>query len=184
MAKEERNYYPEFKKLNIFMYIIMTMLLVICILCFVNACGKKEIDYDVSMMREVGVEEALALFHSSDTYVLYIGKESCNVCYDLLPALQNGQKNNNYITQYMDLTKVDRNTDNWKKLVELLNVETTQTLSANGEGDPVTETFGYFLNAKGFTPCVVIIKDGRQVAGFFGSKEEKTFEDWLANYGI
>lgn len=188
MAKENKIYDAEFQKINILIYIIMAVSLVILILSFVNACSnsKKNNDYDTSMMREVGVVDALELFNSSDTYVLYIGRETCDICHDLLPSLKEAQLNNNYITQYLDISKVDRDTDNWKKLMNLLDVETSTTMDGGQDEaeEVVTNTFGYFINAKGFTPCVIIISDGRQVAGFFGDKDLVSLEDWLANYGI
>lgn len=188
MANNVKNYDSEFKKLSILMYIIMALLLIICILSFMSACGVKENKpkYDVSMMREVGVSDALELFDTNDTYVLYIGRETCDICEDLLPTLQKAQKNNNYITQYLDISKADRTTDDWKKLMELLDVETTTTMEEDDKvgGEVVTESFGYFINAKGFTPAVLIISKGKNVAGFFGDKDIIALEDWLANYGI
>ena len=72
----------------------------------------------------------------------------------------------------------------WETLVGLLDVETTTTMDEEGETEEVTNTFGYFLDTKGFTPCVIIISGGEQIAGFFGSRSLTNFEDWLANYGI
>ena len=118
------------------------------------------------------------------TYVLYIGRENCSICHDLLPTLQQAQINNNYITQYLDILEVDRSSDNWKKLVELLDQTTTTTMDEEGKTEEVTETYGYFLDKKGFTPCVILIKDGKQYGGFFGNKSLESFEDWLANCGI
>ena len=187
MAKEERIYTKEFKKLNMSMYVIMGLLLLLAILIMVTSCQSKsanEVEYDVSMMRAVGVSDVLDLFDSNETYILYIGRETCSVCYDILPVLQQAQINNNYITQYLDISAADRNSEDWKRLVELLNVETTTTMDEEGVTEEVTNTFGYFLDAKGFTPCVVIIRDGRQIAGFFGSRTLTSFEDWLASYGI
>ena len=135
-------------------------------------------------MHQVGVSDVIDLFEDSGTYVLYIGRETCSVCYDILPVLQEAQINNNYITQYLDISEADRSSSDWEKLVELLNVETTTTMDEEGVSEEVTNTFGYFLDAKGFTPCVIIIRDGKQIAGFFGSRSLTNFEDWLANYGI
>lgn len=186
MAKEEKNYSNEFKKINILLYIIMTLIILLGIIFLINnkAKNKEKNIYDVSMMHEIGVDEALKLFNDDDTFVLYIGRETCDICQDLLPKLQTAQIENNYITQYIDLTKVDRKGENWQNLVKLLNVSTTQTLTSNGSGEKVTETFGYFLNEKGFTPCVIVISKGKMVAGFFGDKELISLEDWLHNNGI
>lgn len=187
MAKEERIYTKEFKKLNTCMYVIMGLLLLLAILIMVTSCQSKsatKVEYDVSMMHQVGVSDVIDLFEDSGTYVLYIGRETCSVCYDILPVLQEAQINNNYITQYLDISEANRSSSDWEKLVELLNVETTTTMDEEGVSEEVTNTFGYFLDAKGFTPCVIIIRDGKQIAGFFGSRSLTNFEDWLANYGI
>lgn len=188
MAKDERVYTQEFKKLNMCMYIIMGLLLLLAILLMVTSCRsnalEEENEYDVSMMHTVGVSDVIDMFANEGTYVLYIGRETCSVCHDLLPALQEAQIKNNYITQYLDITQVDRSSSDWETLVGLLDVETTTTMDEEGETEEVTNTFGYFLDAKGFTPCVIIIRDGKQIAGFFGSRSLTNFEDWLANYGI
>ena len=188
MAKDERVYTQEFKKLNMCMYIIMGLLLLLAILLMVTSCRsnalEEENEYDVSMMHTVGVSDVIDMFANEGTYVLYIGRETCSVCHDLLPALQEAQINNNYITQYLDITQVDRSSSDWETLVGLLDVETTTTMDEEGKTEEVTNTFGYFLDTKGFTPCVIIISGGEQIAGFFGSRSLTNFEDWLANYGI
>ena len=135
-------------------------------------------------MHTVGVSDVIDMFANEGTYVLYIGRETCTVCQDLLPILQEAQVNNNYITQYMDITEIDRSSSDWEKLVELLDVETTTTMDENGTSEEVTNTFGFFLNEKGFTPCVMIISNGKQIAGFFGTTSLTRFEDWLSNNGI
>ena len=84
----------------------------------------------------------------------------------------------------MDITEIDRSSSDWEKLVELLDVETTTTMDENGTSEEVTNTFGFFLNEKGFTPCVMIISNGKQIAGFFGTTSLTRFEDWLSNNGI
>lgn len=174
------------KKINILLYIIMGLVLFNLVLFTFSGCEKKhpKEDYDVSMMREVSVDDTLKLFNKNDKFVLYIGRNSCDICYELLPKLQTLQKENNYITQYLDLSKVDRSGSNWEKLIRLLDIKTTNIVVEDGKEKEVNETFGYFLDKKGFTPCVIIISNGKMVAGFFGDKDEVTFEDWLHNNGI
>ena len=189
MDKEEKNHTKDLKKINQSIYILMGLMLLLSILTIVNSCSinkkiDKETEYDVSMMRAVGIEDVLDMFEDGKTYVLYIGRENCSICHDLLPTLQQAQINNNYITQYLDILEVDRSSDNWKKLVELLDQTTTTTMDEEGKTEEVTETYGYFLDKKGFTPCVILIKDGKQYGGFFGNKSLESFEDWLANCGI
>ena len=187
MAKEY-NYMKEFKKINYCLYIIMALLLILSIVLLVNSCSNSdtitEDTYDVSMMHEVGVSDIVDMFANEGTYVLYIGRETCKVCHDLLPILTEAQINNNYITQYLDISNINRNSSDFTKLVELLDVEVTTTVSEDGTGEEKTDTFGNFLRDYGFTPCVIIISEGKQLSGFFGTTSLISFEDWLSNYGI
>ena len=57
-------------------------------------------------------------------------------------------------------------------------------MDEEGVSEEVTNTFGYFLDERGFTPCVIIISEGKQIAGFFGTTSLTSFEDWLSNNGI
>lgn len=186
MAKEERNYSKEFKKQSVLIYITMFLALLSCILGFVNACNgnKNKYKYDVSMMHTVGVNQVLEMIDEEETFVLYVGRETCDVCVELLPTLQQAQLDLNFVTQYMDITQVDRKSSAWATLVEKLNIKTSTTLSDDGDDEVVTETFGYFLDQKGFTPCVIIIKDGKQISGFFGIKSLTNYKDWLEENGI
>ena len=142
MAKEEKNYTKEFRNLNISMYIIMGLLLLLAIIFMVTSCQStktnEDSDYDVSMMRTVGVNDVIDMFNDGETYVLYIGRETCSVCHELLPALQEAQINNNYITQYLDISQVDRSSAEWEELVELLDLETTTTMDEEGVAEEVT----------------------------------------------
>lgn len=185
MSKEVKNYSNEFKKQSILITITMFLALFSCILGIVNSCSSDKVsEYNTSMMRSVGVNEVLEMFKSKETYVLYVGRETCDACVDLLPTLQQSQLELNFVTQYMDITQVDRDSAAWESLVEKLDVEATTTLTEDGSGKTVTETFGYFLDTKGFTPCVIIIDEGKQVAGFFGSKTITNYKDWLIENGI
>ena len=164
---------------------IFTLIIVILIVVISNNNKKEEEtpQYDVSMMRSISVNGALKLFEDKDIHVLYIGRETCSVCVKLLPILQDAQKENDYITQYMDITKIDRNSENWEKLVKKLDLKTTAELGEMDNGsETVTETFGYFLDNYGFTPTVIIIKQGKQVAGFVGYKSLEEFNDWYDAY--
>ena len=173
-----------FDKVNVLLFIILGLLVVLFLIVIFNLNGSKgsKNSYDVSMMREVNVTKTKELFNSNDTYLLYIGRESCDICHDLLPTLQKLQKENNYITQYLDISKVDRSSDDWKELIKLFDIKTDQKLTNDNDSESVNETFGYFLDTKGFTPCVILIENGKMKAGFFGDKDYESLEDWFNNY--
>lgn len=165
---------------KIFLGIICFLVLVIVMIVLARSSDKKN-NYDISMMNEVNVTDVLEMFEKDDTYVLYVGRKSCSVCVDILPALKEAQLINNYITQYLDIEKVDRTSEEWNQLVNRLTMKSTQTLTEDGSGEAVTETYGYFLHNYGFTPTIVVIKDGKQIAGSIGGSEHDILIDWLTN---
>lgn len=166
------------KQSKAFLLIIIVLIIVLLILV-IGANYKAKSNYDISMMHEVNVSDVLTMFDSGDTYVLFVGREGCVVCKNILPALKEAQTNNNYITQYLDITKVDRSSDEWKSLVNKLSMRSTQTISETGEGELVTETYGYFLHNYGFTPTLIVVKDGKQTAGFIGNTDKDELIAWL-----
>ena len=168
--------------------IICLLIAILCLVIFKNNNSSKKEDttYDVSMMNEVGVSKILDMFNSKKTYVIYVGRSSCSVCQKLLPALQQAQIQNDYITQYLDITTVDRSTDDWATLVGKLDIETTASISESSDSDAekVTNTYGYFLDKYGFTPTVLIISNGKLKAGFIGNKSLDDLNSWLSENGI
>ena len=61
-----------------------------------------------------------------------------------------------------------------KDLTDLLDIEA----SANGEEG----TLGELFYNNGFTPAFVVIKDGKVVEGFFGSRDSETLISLLEDY--
>lgn len=188
MAKEERNYTREFKRQAILIYITMCISLISCIIGLVNGCSFKkqvlEVDTDTSVMNEVGVTDVLSMFEDGKIHVIYVGRDNCDACTEVLPVLRQAQIEMNFITQYVDITKIDRTSTSWKTLEAKLDVKTTTPDSENSEGNLVTKTFGEFLGTRGFTPCIMIIKDNKQVAGFFGGKTLSDYKEWLKENGL
>ncbi len=161
--------------------ISVLVLLIIFLLIIFSPKDKKDNNYDVSMMNEVNVSDVLDMFDSKKTYVLYVGREGCNVCVNILPALKEAQIKNNYITQYLDIKKVNRSSDEWLELVDKLTMKSTQTLNETNQGEQVTETYGYFLHKYGFTPTIIVIKNGKQTAGFIGNTTKEELVNWLSS---
>lgn len=166
---------------KIFLGIIIVLVFIIFAIVISNSNKENEVDYDISMMNEVTVKDILEMFDSKKTYVLYVGRKSCDVCVDMLPALKAAQKKNNYITQYLDIEKVDRSSEEWYDLVDKLTMKSAQTTTEDGSGEEITETYGYFLHHYGFTPTIIVIKNGKQTAGSIGGSEPQLLIDWLTN---
>ena len=143
-------------------------------------------DYDVSQMKEVDVDDALALFDEEGTHVLYIGRSTCSVCVQFVPVLNEVQEDLDFKTNYLDVdaissiwakNKTDAAEEMYnqvKRLTDKLDIEA----SANGE----TDTLGNLFISKGFTPALVVIKDGKVVEGFFGYRDKDTLTGILEEY--
>ncbi len=136
-------------------------------------------DYDVSAMNEVDVDEALALFDEKGTHVLYIGRSTCSVCVQFVPVLNEVQKELNFTTNYLPVETSATKTwsdfqDELKPLTDKLTIEAT----ANGNKG----TLGELFITNGYTPALVVIKDGEVVEGFFGYRDADTLTDILEEY--
>ena len=173
------------QKTMILVYAALVLSLIACLISIVSPREKnKKSEYDVSMMDSVSVIDVLNMIDEEDTFVLYVGRKNCEICVDLLPTLQQAQEDMGFVTKYMDINKIDRQSTNWKRLAENFDIETSQSLKADGTGELVTETFGYFLDTKGFTPCIMIFKEGEQKAGFFGDRALPDYKSWLSEHGF
>lgn len=143
--------------------------------------------YDVSKMTKVNVDGAKALFDSKEIQVLYIGRSDCSVCIDTVPVLNEVQKELNYVTNYLDLNSVSNWKTELKPLADLMTVKTKLTTTVRneeGESEKVTldDTMGNIFIKYGFTPTIVIIKDGKMVDGFIGYKDHDTVKKLVEKY--
>ena len=129
--------------------------------------------------------DILDMFENGNAYVLYIGRETCGVCKKVLPNLQSAQDDLDYITQYLDITKVDRNSNAWDKLEKLLDKETSLSVTNNeGKMELKTETYGYFIGNYGYTPTLIIINNNKMIAGHIGNITLDDLKTWLQSNGI
>ncbi len=133
--------------------------------------SNNEVSYDVSKMKTVTGKEAAKLFDEKGTHILYIGRPTCGVCVNLLPNLNQVQEELKYTTNYLLLD--DNFRTEFKDLFDKLTIETSITSG----GKTYEGTFGEILKEGGFTPIVVVIKDGKMVDGFIGYK---TYENVLS----
>ena len=135
-------------------------------------------EYDVSSFKTLSLSGVLSLFDNKEnTYVVYFGRPTCSACVTFIPTLKSMQEKYGYTTQYLDITNVDTQSDDFEKLMKKLNKEVT--LTVNGETE--TQEFGEFY---GYTPMTFIIQKGKFTAGIVGAYSESKFESFLNQYGI
>ena len=135
-------------------------------------------DYDVSSFKTLSLAEVNRLFEDKkNTYVVYLGRSTCSACVSFLPSLKSMQSKYNYVTQYLDITTVDVNSDDYAKFISYLSKEVTLTVS----GETKTQSFGSFY---GYTPMTFIVSKGKFVNGIVGAYSESKFEEFLNNNGI
>lgn len=168
---------------KIFLSIIIFLALVVFILSYIMF-SKKENKYDVSFMHKTDINESLNLIDSDNYHVFYVGRETCELCEDILPSLKEAQLALNFTTQYLDITEIDRSSEEWKEFASKLTMKSTQYLNETDVGEAITETYGYFLSEYGFTPTIIVTKSGKQVAGFIGVKSPSELISFLKTKGI
>lgn len=134
--------------------------------------GGETVKYDVSKMKQVTGDEAAKLFDEKGTHFLYIGRSTCSVCVTLVPELNTVINDMTLTLNYLPLNQTFR-TD-FKDLFDKLDIETTVN---NNKG-----TFGELLEEYGYTPIVIVIKDGKMVDGFVGYRDANKIEDLFKKY--
>lgn len=118
-------------------------------------------EYDVSSFTEVTADEMFTKVNESGYHVIFFGSSNCGYCKAFIPVLQQAQTNFKFKTLYIDMTKV---TD--------ADATKIQAIS-----DDVKEGFGY-------TPLMIIYKDGKYVDMQVGYSDYSSFETFLTGLGM
>ena len=139
--------------------------------------GSSTNDYDVSMFNEVSVSDILKFLGTSnkDTHILYLGRSTCSACVAFLPNLQATQREMNFTTDYLDITKVDTSSDDFTKFSNLLSKEITQNVNGTTQTGKISEFYG-------LTPMIVVIKNGEAVDAVVGSYSKDNLQTFLKKY--
>ena len=142
-----------------------------------NNNGSSTSDYDVSMFNAVGLSDILKFLGKSnkDTHILYLGRSTCSACVAFLPNLQATQKEMNFTADYLDITTVDTTSDEFKKFGELLSKEITQSVNGETQTGKISEFYGY-------TPMVIVVKNGEAVDAIVGSYSKDNLQTFLKKY--
>jgi len=138
-----------------------------------NAGGSDTtVEYDVSKMKQVSGKTAAKLFEEKGTYILYIGRSTCGVCVNLVPELNKVIAELDININYLPLESTFR-TD----FVDLFKHLTIETEINGNKG-----TYGELLESNGYTPMVIVIKDGKMVDGFVGYRTSDTISSLFSKY--
>ena len=142
-----------------------------------STSGTQTNDYDVSDFDALTLAQVLKLFDSKDTSVLYLGRSSCSACVSFLPTLKSVQKDLGFKTKYLDITTVDTSSSDYNTFISKL----TKEIEVNANG---TKSTGKISEFYGYTPMVIIIKDGKAVNASVGALSESNFKKFLSSNGI
>lgn len=152
--------------------VILACIIVISVALFITSKPKVE-TVDTSMFKVVTLKETLELFETDNAKLLVMSVPTCTATIGYTPYLQIAQAKQQYHTYYLDLTTIDTNSEDFKKLLEKLDFE------YNFMG-----TIGKFSEFIENTPSTVIIKNRKQVFGHIGSINTTTLETYAQLYGV
>lgn len=162
----------EHLKNNAAIYLIVIVCIIIGVLIFQNHDNEK-IEYDTRPFNIVDNKKALELFESKKPQMLVIGKKTCSASKELLPSLVIAQTTGKYKTNYLELTDLKKGSEDYNKLLELLDYE----YQKDGETKPFSEYMGA-------TPMVIVIKDNKMVYGYLGPMNNTVISTIAKQYGV
>lgn len=114
-------------------------------------------NYDVSKFRELKVNEVLKLFDDNSLHIVYMGRPTCYYCVQFVPILNKVQESLGYTTIYLDTTSLNKSDKDVSSLIDKMDVK----IMMNGSEETLKDYYGY-------TPMLLIIKDGKIVNGNVG----------------
>lgn len=129
-----------------------------------NTATEESLEYDVSAFDTLTTTETVERIGKKGLEVVYIGRATCGYCAQFLPVLKEAQEEFEYKTIYIDLEQMT--SDDHASLLALDNDEKY-----------IEENFGY-------TPMVLIFKDGKLLDGWVGYAEYDTFAAFLEDSGL
>lgn len=120
-------------------------------------------DYDVSKFKEVDVDGFVEKFKEDEYHLFYLGRPTCGYCVKFVPILNAVQDAYKFETVYFDISKYSSEEAN--KIIGL------------------DETFFTGENtAYGYTPMMLITRNGEIVDNQIGYTDQATFEKLVSKY--
>ena len=163
---------------NAAIYLVLFVCLVVVLVAFfVTNRGGTELEVpkvDTSLFQVVTLDEALELFETDEPKFLVIGLDTCTATINYVPSLQIAEAKFNFKVYYLELSSID-NTQ-----LDSLN-QFIQKLDIDYKLKDTVDKFGKFIQT---TPGTVIIKNKKQVFGYYGSMNITTLETIAGKYGL
>lgn len=120
-------------------------------------------EYDVSGLDAIDANAFLSLFSDkkSGTNIIYLGREGCSYCTAFLPHLKQAQSDLNFTAKYLDISAVSEE-----------------------DANKITALNDFLSTNYGYTPIVIVTKDGKYVDGSVGYLEYDELVDFLNKSGV
>ena len=117
--------------------------------------------YDVSSFKEISYDEFMDKYKNDEKSLIYIGRSTCIHCINFVPILKQAQNEYDYITYYLDISKIsEKQTSEIMKLDKFLD-----------------ENFG-------MTPMVIVVSNGIIENGsWLGEASYESFVEFLQKAG-
>lgn len=165
-------------KNNALIYLVLFVCLVITLITlFVTNKNSKELEIpkvDTSLFKVVTLQEALNFFEQDEPTFLVIGLETCTATINYVPYLKIAEAKFGFQVYYLELASIDNTQlDDLNKLIEKLDLD----YKLKEE----TDKYGKFIET---TPSTVIIKNKKQVFGYYGSMNTTALETIAEKYGL
>ena len=125
--------------------------------------ASSDTSYDVSKFKEVNTDEFIEKFNEDKYNLFYIGRPTCGYCVKFVPILNAVQDSYKFETIYFDISKYS--SDDANKIIGLDE-----------------EFFTGENTAYGYTPMMLITKDGKIVDSQIGYSDQATFEKLVSKY--
>ena len=173
IVKNQINYKDELNRIFFCLVVIALFLFAnLCISIFAKSSNKNDNnennvvteetgDYDISEFDEKTVDEALAKIEKGKTEVVYIGRPTCGYCVKFIPSMKTAQKDLGFKHIYIDLEKI-----------------------SSEDSSKLTEIDSYIKDNFGYTPMVLVFKNGEFVNGTVGYTDADTYKSFLNEQGI
>lgn len=131
-------------------------------------------EYDVSDFTEITYKD-INEFKKNEIYVIYIGRETCGWCLEMLPNIKKASSEYNFKTYYIDIAKIIDFSTN--AIIDNEAYEALVNLETNEEQKGIMDEFGS-------TPMILIMKNNKIIGSQVGYAEYDAYASVLERAGL